>query len=33
MKEFHRFKKPIDLMLVNVNKIIVSDKYNYNEDG
>ena len=26
-------KKPIDLMSVNVNKIVVSDKFNHNEDG
>ena len=25
-------KKAIDLMSVNVNKIVVSDKFNYNED-
>ena len=32
-KEFHMFKKPINLMSVNVNKIVVSDRFNYNEDG
>ena len=32
-KEFHMPKKPIILMSVNVNKIVVSDKFNYNEDG
>ena len=32
-KEFHMSKKPINLMSVNVNKIVVSDKFNYNEDG
>ena len=26
-------KKAIDLMSVNVNKIVVSDKFNHNEDG
>ena len=26
-------KKAIDLMSVNVNKIVVSDKFNYNEAG
>ena len=31
-KEFHMSKKAIDLMSVNVNKIVVSDKFNYNED-
>ena len=32
-KEFHMSKKPIDLMSVNINQIVVSDKLNYNEDG
>ena len=32
-KEFHISKKPIDLMLAKVNKIVVSDKFNYDEDG
>ena len=32
-KKFHMSKKAIDLMSVNVNKIVVSDKFNYNEDG
>ena len=32
-KEFHMSKKPINLMSVNVNKIVVSDIFNYNEDG
>ena len=31
--ESHMPKKPINLMSVNVNKIVVSDKFNYNEDG
>ena len=31
-KGFHMSKKPINLMSVNVNKIVVSDKFNYNED-
>ena len=31
-KKFHMSKKAIDLMLVNVNKIVVSDKFNYNEE-
>ena len=26
-------KKAIDLMSVHVNKIVVSDKFNHNEDG
>ena len=32
-KEFHKSKKPIDLMSVNVDQIGVSDKFNHNEDG
>ena len=32
-KEFHMSKKPVNLMSVNVNKIVVSDRFNYNEDG
>ena len=32
-KKFYMCKKPIDLMSVNVNKIVVSDKFNHNEDG
>ena len=31
-KEFHMPKKAIDLMSVNVNKIVVSDKFNHNKD-
>ena len=31
-KNLHMSKEPIDLMSVNLNKIIVSDKFNYNED-
>ena len=32
-KKFHMSKKAIDLMSVNVNKIVVSDKFNHNEVG
>ena len=32
-KEFHVSKKPIDLMSVNINQMIVSDQFNYNENG
>ena len=32
-KKFHKSKKPIDLMSVNVDQIGVSDKFNHNEDG
>ena len=31
-KNFHMSKKAIDLTSVNVNKIVVSDKFNHNED-
>ena len=30
--EFHMSKNAIDLMSVNINEIVVSDKYNHNED-
>ena len=29
-KEFHRSKEPIDLFLVNVDQIVVSDKFKHN---
>ena len=32
-KKFHMSKKAIDLISVNVNKTVVSDKFNYNEAG
>ena len=32
-KEFHNSKKPIDLVSVNVNQIVVSDKFNHNNEG
>ena len=32
-KKFHLSKTAIDLMSVNVNKIVVSDKFNHNEDS
>ena len=32
-KEFHMSKKPIDLMSVNVNQIVGSEKFKYNKDG
>ena len=31
-KKFHMSKKAIDLISVNINKIVVSDKLNHNED-
>ena len=32
-KEFHKSKQPIDLELVNVDQIVVSDKFRHNDDG
>ena len=32
-KKFHMSKEPIDLMSVNIDQIVVSDKFNHNEDG
>ena len=32
-KEFHKSKQPIDLSLVNVDKIVVSDKFKHSDDG
>ena len=32
-KEFHKFKQPINLELVNIDQIIVSDKFKHNDDG
>ena len=32
-KEFHKSKKPIDLSLVNVDLIVVSDKFKHSDDG
>ena len=32
-KEFHKSKQPIDLSLVNVDQIVVSDKFKYSDDG
>ena len=32
-KEFHKFKQPIDLDLLNVNQIVISDKFNHSDDG
>ena len=31
-KKHHMSKEPIDLMSVNLNKIVASDKFNHNED-
>ena len=32
-KEFHKFKQPIDLYLMNVDQIVVSDKFKHNDDS
>ena len=32
-KEFHRSKQPIDLDLVNVDQIVVSNKFKYSDGG
>ena len=31
-KEFHKSKEPIDLMSVNIDQIVVSDKFKYNNE-
>ena len=32
-KEFHKSKEPIDLILVNVDQIAVSEKFKYSKEG
>ena len=32
-KEFHKFKQPIDLMSVNADQIVVSDKFKHSDEG
>ena len=32
-KEFQKSKEPIDLMLVNVDQIVVSDKFKRRDEG
>ena len=32
-KEFHKSKQRIDLDLINVNQIVVSDKFKHGDDG
>ena len=32
-KNIHRSKKPIDLLLVDLNQIVVSDKFQHNDKG
>ena len=32
-KEFHKSIQPIDLDLVNVDQIVISDEFRHNDDG
>ena len=32
-KEFHKSKQPIDLISVNIEHIVTSDKFRYSEEG
>ena len=32
-KEFYKSKEPIDLILVNVDQIVVSEKFKYSKEG
>ena len=32
-KEFHKSKQPIELVLVNVDQIIISEKFKHSHDG
>ena len=32
-KEFHASQQPIDLNLVDINKIVISDKFKHSDDG
>ena len=32
-KEFHKSKEPIDLMSVNIDQIVVSDKFKHSDEG
>ena len=32
-KEFHKFKQSVDLDLINVDQIVVSDKFKHSNDG
>ena len=32
-KEFHKSKQPIDLMSVNVDQIVVFDRFKHSDDG
>ena len=32
-KEFHKSEQPIDVSLVNVDQVVVSDKFKHNDNG
>ena len=32
-KEFHKSKQPIDLISVNIDQIVVSDKFKHSDEG
>ena len=32
-KEFHKSKRPINLDLVNIDQIVISDKFKHSDDG
>ena len=32
-KEFHKSKEPIDLLSVNVDQIVICDKFKHNHEG
>ena len=32
-KEFHKSKHPIDIILVNVDQIVISDKFKHSDEG
>ena len=32
-KEFHKSKQPINLDLVNLDQIVISDKFEHSDDG
>ena len=32
-KEFHKSKEPIDLLWVNIDQIVISDKFKHNNEG
>ena len=33
IKEFHKSKQPIHLVLVNVDQIVISDKFKHSDNG